>query len=129
MADFENSTLSEREKVALRFADALKYNPQGVTDEFLAELKSHFSDAEIVEIGFFMGAYGGAHNLFSAVKERVLDDDGNDISDAEGFPVVFDTQQAVTRWQSPDEAAIDGPLPQAVGSDAGAHAHRPSDRR
>ena len=114
--------------MALRFADALKYNPQGVTDEFLEELKQHFSDAQIVEIGFFMGAYGGAHNLFSAVKERVLDDDGHDISDAEGFPVVFDTQQAVTRWQSEDEAAIDGPLPEAPPEEGGAHAHRPRDR-
>lgn len=114
--------------MALRFADALKYNPQGVTEEFLQELKSHFSDAEIVEIGFFMGAYGGAHNLFSAVKERVLDDDGNDISDVEGFPVVFDTKQAITRWQSPEEAAVDGPLPEETAGDAGAHAHRPRDR-
>jgi hypothetical protein len=114
--------------MALRFADSLKYNPQGVTEEFLEELKEHFSDAEIVEIGFFMGAYGGAHNLFSAVKERVLDDDGNDISDAQGFPVVFDTKQAVTRWQSDEEAAVDGPLPNVTPVDDGAHKHRPRDR-
>ena len=123
MADFENSDLSEREKMALRFADHLKYDPQGVSDEFLANLKSHFSDAEIVEIGFFMGAYGGAHNLFSAVKERVFDDDGNDISDAGGFPIVFETLEAVSRWQSPEEAAVDGPLPKARAGDDGAHSH------
>jgi hypothetical protein len=75
-----------------------------------------------------MGAYGGAHNLFSAVQERVLDDDGNDISDTQGFPVVFDTKQAVTRWQSDDEAAIDGPLPSETAEDGGSHAHRPSGR-
>jgi len=109
--------------MALRFADFLKYNPQGVSDEFLEELKGQFSDAEIIEMGFFLGAYGGAHNLFSAIKERVLDDDGNDISDHQGFPVVFDTKQAVTRWQSPDEAALEGPLPGAPAADTGAHAH------
>lgn len=112
--------------MALRFADFLKYNPQGVDEEFLVALKSHYSDAEIAEIGFFMGAYGGAHNLFSAIKERVLDDDGNDISDFDGFPVVFDTHEAVTRWQSEVEARRDGPLPENKASDAGAHDHRAS---
>ena len=114
--------------MALRFIDLLKVNPQGVSEDFLEELKQHFADAEIVEMGFFLGAYGGAHNLFSAVKERVLDDDGNDISDHAGFPVVFDTHEAITRWQSEEEAAVDGPLPLQVGEDSGAHAHRPKDR-
>ena len=123
-ADFENSELSEREKMALRFVDFLKYNPQGVSEEFLDDLKSHYSDSEIVEMGFFLGAYGGAHNLFSAIKERVLDDDGNDISDQRGFPIVFDTHEAVTRWQSEEEAAVDGPLPQQTARDDGAHDHR-----
>jgi hypothetical protein len=120
--------LSEREKMALRFVDFLKYDPQGVSEEFLEDLKGHYSDAEIVEMGFFLGAYGGAHNLFSAIKERVLDDDGNDISDSQGFPIVFDTHDAVTRWQSEEEAAIDGPLPEQPAQSGGAHAHRPSDR-
>ena len=114
--------------MALRFVDFLKFNPQGVTEEFLEELQQHFSDAEIVEMGFFLGAYGGAHNLFSAVKERVLDDDGNDISDHPGFPIVFDTHEAVTRWQSSEEAAVGGPLPEQNAGDDGAHAHRPKDR-
>ena len=114
--------------MALRFVDYLKLNPQGVSEEFLEDLKQHFSDAEIVEMGFFLGAYGGAHNLFSAVKERVLDDDGNDISDHGGFPVVFDTHEAVTRWQSEEEAAIDGPLPEQAAREDGSHAHRPSNR-
>jgi len=114
--------------MALRFVDLLKLDPQGVSESFLEDLKQHFADAEIVEMGFFLGAYGGAHNLFSAVKERVLDDDGNDISDHAGFPVVFDTHEAVTRWQSDEEAAIDGPLPAQAAEDEGSHAHRPRDR-
>ena len=40
-----------REKLALRFVDFLKYNPQGVSEEFLEDLKSHYSDAEIAEMG------------------------------------------------------------------------------
>ena len=67
--------------------------------------------------------YGGAHNLFAAVKERVFDDDGNDISDHAGFPIVFETLEAVSRWQTEEEAAVDGPLPEARAGDAGAHRH------
>ncbi len=38
--DFENSDLSEREKMTPRFADSLKVDPQGVSEEFLEDLKS-----------------------------------------------------------------------------------------
>lgn len=82
-----------------------------MTQEFLAELKENFSDAEICEIGYIMMAYGGAHNFLSSIKERVLDDDGHDISEAGGFPIVFHTLEARSEWQSKEESALDGPLP------------------
>jgi hypothetical protein len=110
--DFENSDFSEREKLALRYAEHLKFSPQAVTDEFLDELKRHFSDAEICEIGYINLAYGGAHQFLSSIKERVFDDDGNDISDQAGFPIVFHTMEARSGWQSEEEAAVDGPLPE-----------------
>jgi hypothetical protein len=109
--DFERSDLSEREKMALRYADHLKYDPQGVTEEFLSGLRAEFTDAQICEIGYIMMAYGGAHNFLSSIKERVLDDDGNDISETDGYPIVFHTLEARSEWQSPEVAAIDGPLP------------------
>lgn len=56
-------------------------------------------------------AYGGAHNFLSSIKERVLDDDGNDISDVGNFPLVFHTREARSAWQSEEEADIHGPLP------------------
>lgn len=112
--DFENGDFSEREKMALRYADFLKYNPQGTTPEFIAELKRHFSDAQICEIGYIMMAYGGAHQFLSSIKERVLDDAGRDISETDGFPIVFHTMEARSEWQRPEEAALDGPLPEHV---------------
>ena len=75
------------------------------------QLKQHFSDAEICEIGYIMMAYGGAHNFLSSIKERVLDDDGHDISEAGGFPIVFHTLEARSEWQNEKEAASDGSLP------------------
>jgi hypothetical protein len=110
--DFENSDLSEREKMALRYTDYLKFNPQGVDERFLEELQRHFTDGEICEIGYIVMAYGGAHNFLSSIKERVYDDEGNDISDADGFPIVFHTMEARSEMQAEEEAAIDGPLPE-----------------
>jgi hypothetical protein len=96
--DFENGDFSEREKLALRYADFLKYNPQGTTPEFLDELKRHFSDGQICEIGYMMMAYGGAHQFLSSIKERVIDDAGRDISDSDGFPIVFHTMEARSEY-------------------------------
>jgi len=110
--DFENGDFSEREKMALRYADFLKYNPQGTTPEFIAELKRHFSDAQICEIGYIMLAYGGAHQFLSSIKERVLDDEDRDISETDGFPIVFHTMEVRSEWQTPEESAPDGPLPE-----------------
>ena len=60
--DFENSQLlSDREKVALRFADHLKHDISRADDDrFYAELKEHFSDSEIVELGLWCAENVGA---------------------------------------------------------------------
>jgi len=60
--DFENSQLlSAREKVALRFADHLKHDISRADDDaFYAELKEHFSDSEIVELGLWCAENVGA---------------------------------------------------------------------
>jgi len=60
--DFENSSiLSEREKVALRFADHLKHDiSRADDDDFYTELKAHFSDSEIVELGLWCAENVGA---------------------------------------------------------------------
>jgi len=60
--DFENSQiLSDREKLALRFADHLKHDISKADDDaFYAELKSHFSDSEIVELGLWCAENVGA---------------------------------------------------------------------
>ncbi len=60
--DFENSQiLSAREKLALRFADHLKHDISKADDDgFYAELKEHFSDSEIVELGLWCAENVGA---------------------------------------------------------------------
>jgi AhpD family alkylhydroperoxidase len=60
--DFENSTvLSEREKLALRFADYLKHDLSKADDDaFFAQLREHFSASEIVELGLWCAENVGA---------------------------------------------------------------------
>lgn len=59
---YESSpTFSTREKLALRFADHLKHDISKADDDaFYAELKQHFSDAEIVELGLWCAENVGA---------------------------------------------------------------------
>jgi AhpD family alkylhydroperoxidase len=60
--NFESSALfSAREKFALRFADYLKHDiSKADNDEFYAELKRHFSDEELVELGLWCAENVGA---------------------------------------------------------------------
>ena len=100
--------------MALRYADRLKFGPWGPDQDFIAQLKEHFTDQEICEIGYVVMAYGGAHHFLSSIGERIFDDEGNDLEEVGGFPVVFSTMEGVSRYQSPEEAAVDGPLPAAA---------------
>jgi len=60
--DYERSTiLSQREKLALRYADYLKHDiAKADSDAFYNELKEHFSPSEIVELGLWCAENVGA---------------------------------------------------------------------
>ena len=61
LEDYPASSLGEPEKAALRLADQmLLTNPGGELDEALyTELRRHFSDAEILELGVVLGVLTG----------------------------------------------------------------------
>lgn len=49
-----------REKTALRYADAIMYDPNQADDALWAQLKGEFSEPEIVELGYWIGfTFGG----------------------------------------------------------------------
>ena len=51
LADYASSPLySEREKMALEYADRITITDLEVSDEFFARLKEHFTDDELVEL-------------------------------------------------------------------------------
>jgi hypothetical protein len=102
--------------MGLRYADYVKLNPQGVTDEFMKDLQNYFTDAEICEIGYVLLAYGGAHNFLSSIGEDVVDENGvslvsEDGLGKDGFPLVFNTHQGKTVYQGPEHWGLDAPLP------------------
>lgn len=56
LADFERSDrFDAREKAALRYARAIAWNPREADDALWEELRRHFGDEELVELGWFVG--------------------------------------------------------------------------
>jgi AhpD family alkylhydroperoxidase len=68
LLDYESSTqFSEREKAALRYADAFKKGEHAIdSDEIFAQLHEHFSDEEIIELGLFCAETDGVGQPQSA---------------------------------------------------------------
>lgn len=63
----ESSDLSEREQVALEYADRVSATPVDVPDEFFVTLRSLFSEREIVELTSHI-----AHENYNAKSNRPL---------------------------------------------------------
>lgn len=58
--DYEDSDLfTEAEKCALRYADQMYLDANKVDAAFYAELKTHFSEAQIMELGAFIAFHYG----------------------------------------------------------------------
>jgi len=84
----DNYAASERftaaEKVALRYSELMSVNPDVVDAAFFDELRKHYSDNEIVELGAFIGFNLGYHTFFGTLKFYPLfSPDGRLVSQAE----------------------------------------------
>ena len=77
------SRCTPRERAALDFADRLAHAHTTIDDAFMHGLHEHFTDAEIVELGFVTGAFlmlGRLHRAFgvaamSAATHALFADD------------------------------------------------------
>jgi len=58
--------LSDAEKAALRYADMSSINHFAIDDAIFADLRRHFSEAEIVELGVFVAFFIGFGRLLAA---------------------------------------------------------------
>jgi uncharacterized peroxidase-related enzyme len=71
--DFETSPLfSEAERAALRVARGAALVPNAVTDEEFADLRRHYSDAQVVEIVAIIALYG-FYNRFNDTMATQLE--------------------------------------------------------
>lgn len=68
--DYENnSAFSQREKLALRFAHYIKHDIDAAdNDEFYQELKTQFTDSEIVELGLWCAENEGAGKFVRTLR-------------------------------------------------------------
>ena len=82
----EHPGYTDRERAALAYAEMVTISPNDITDEQFAELRSHFSDREIVEL-----TVQAAFENFRARVNRALriEDDGFAKMPVEKMPKAF----------------------------------------
>jgi alkylhydroperoxidase family enzyme len=74
LADYENGPFTRAEKLALRLAETIAYNPNGVDPELAAALREEFTDAQIAEIGFATAMFFGAGRFVAAMGLTLAED-------------------------------------------------------
>jgi alkylhydroperoxidase family enzyme len=67
MRDYEKSDLSEREKMALRFADIILTDPQKLDEAFFTRLKEHFTEEQIIDMGMGIGFLHGTQRFIESM--------------------------------------------------------------
>lgn len=69
VANYRDSPrFTQAEKLALRYSELMAVNPDAIGAGFYEELRRHYSEAEIVELGTFIGFNIGYHTFFGTLK-------------------------------------------------------------
>lgn len=63
-----SANYSEKEKLALRYSELMATDPDAIDDAFFAELRKHYDDKDLVELGSFIGFNIGYHTFFGTLK-------------------------------------------------------------
>lgn len=67
--DYEDSDrFSEAEKAALRYAQQMQLDPSQIRGEFYDELRRHYTNQQIMELGVFVALNLGFHAFFSTLE-------------------------------------------------------------
>jgi alkylhydroperoxidase family enzyme len=73
--DYEGSTLfTDAEKCALRYAEQMYLDAIGADAAFYAELKTHFTEAQIMELGSFIALHYGMQMFMRSLHEALPHD-------------------------------------------------------
>lgn len=65
------SGFSARERAAIRFAEAMAVAHHDISDEDVAEMRRHFSDAEFLELSMMTGQYIGFGRVLAMLQLEV----------------------------------------------------------
>ena len=63
-----SARFSEADKLALRYSELMATDPDKVDAAFFDELRKHYSEEEIIELGAFIGFNLGYHTIFGSLK-------------------------------------------------------------
>jgi AhpD family alkylhydroperoxidase len=71
LIDFRKSNrYDDRERAALRWAEAIAWDPGSADDDLWAELHKHFSQPELVELGYFIGLTMGQQRFLKTLQVK-----------------------------------------------------------
>ena len=65
LVDVESANITERERIAVRFAELMATDHNNIGDDFFEKLRSEFTDPEIFELGMVTGQFIGYGRLLS----------------------------------------------------------------
>ena len=65
LVDVESADITERERIAVRFAELMATDHNSIGDGFFEDLRSEFTDPEIFELGMITGQFIGYGRLLS----------------------------------------------------------------
>jgi alkylhydroperoxidase family enzyme len=69
LADFRTrSDFSDKEKVALEFAECMTSNPQGIDEDLWSRLRVHFDEGEVIELSAAIGLFNYFNRFNDALK-------------------------------------------------------------
>jgi alkylhydroperoxidase family enzyme len=68
VADPATANISDAEKAALRYAEALTVSPGSIPDEVFEELRNYYSESQIVEITAIAALYNMINRFNEALK-------------------------------------------------------------
>jgi AhpD family alkylhydroperoxidase len=66
----ESQLLTARDKAALRWAEAIAWDPALADDDLWTELHRHFTEPELVELGYFIGLTMGQQRFLKTLGVR-----------------------------------------------------------
>jgi alkylhydroperoxidase family enzyme len=69
LANYQNSSdLTEKDKIALRFAECMTLDPDNIDDKFFAELRKHYEEGEVVELAAVVGIFNYFNRFNDALR-------------------------------------------------------------